>query len=95
MEIALFVVMLAGTLAVLAYPLFRPAEAAIGFAGGAADACAQCGRALSGDEAFCPGCGAPVAAAAGAARCAHCGRELDGDETFCPRCGRRVQEAGR
>jgi predicted amidophosphoribosyltransferase len=95
MEIILFVIMLLGTLAVLAYPLLRPAGAAASVQFGAAGACPQCGRALSGDEAFCPGCGAPATAPAGALRCAHCGRELDGDEAFCPRCGKRVQEAAQ
>ena len=92
MEIAIFVIMLAGTLAILFYPLLRPAGALLAAASAGGAACAQCGRALDADDAFCPGCGTPAARAAGL-RCRHCGRDLDGDETFCPRCGKKTREA--
>mgnify|MGYP000166420357 CR=1 FL=1 len=94
MEIALFVIMLLGTLAFLAYPLLRPASgpAPIAAAGGL---CAHCGRALEGDEAFCPACGKPASAPTAPLRCAHCGRALDGDEVFCPGCGRKTGEGRR
>jgi len=96
MAIALFVLMLALTLVGVGYPLFSANLAKAGSLRqvGRAGVCAACGRALDGDEAFCPGCGAPVDAAAGG-HCTHCGRALDGDELFCPGCGTKTGEGER
>jgi len=91
MEIAIFVAMLVGTLAVLFYPLLRPAGAPLA-ARTPGHLCVQCGRALDADDAFCPACGTPAARPA-ALRCRYCGRQLDGDEVFCPRCGKKTGEA--
>ena len=50
--------------------------------------CPSCGRSLTRDSRFCPGCGAAVAAT-----CAGCGTELEADARFCRRCGRPVTDA--
>ena len=92
MAIVIFVLMMAGTFAALFYLLLRPAGAPLAAPPASEGLCAQCGRALDADDAFCPTCGTPVARAAGL-RCRHCGRQLDGDEVFCPRCGKKTQEA--
>lgn len=56
-----------------------------GTAGGDdAGTCPSCDRSLTGDEAFCPGCGADLSSAFA---CPECGADLDGDEAFCPACG--------
>jgi predicted amidophosphoribosyltransferase len=85
--IAIFAVMLAITLVILAYPLLRREAVPAGApnTSEAVGVCASCGRPLEADDAFCPQCGAPVGA-----RCPACGRRLEGDERFCPRCGRPV-----
>ena len=85
MTIALFVLMIAITLAGLAYPLFGPAAAPAAVTG--RGGCAACGRALEEGEMYCPQCGAPAGR-----RCASCGRSLDSDDVYCPGCGKKVGE---
>lgn len=48
----------------------------------ATEACTECGHGLSGEENFCPECGAEVVPS-----CPSCGDELSGGENFCPECG--------
>jgi RNA polymerase subunit RPABC4/transcription elongation factor Spt4 len=48
-------------------------------------ACAECGHGLTGEENFCPECGAEVAS-----NCPSCGYDLAGEEKFCPECGAEV-----
>jgi class 3 adenylate cyclase/predicted ATPase len=52
--------------------------------------CSTCGRANPADAAFCPGCGARVAAARS---CARCGRQAGPDDRFCAGCGAALEEA--
>jgi RNA polymerase subunit RPABC4/transcription elongation factor Spt4/xanthosine utilization system XapX-like protein len=52
-----------------------------------ADACRECGRQISADARFCPGCGADLRGRSGAARCADCGEGFDPDDRFCSNCG--------
>jgi len=97
MEIIVFVIMMAITVAGLAYPLWRRPAAQVAVASVIEQAevipahdvpCTNCGRALKVDERFCPGCGTPVGD-----RCNNCGRVLDGDEAFCPGCGTKIGQA--
>lgn len=66
--------------------------------------CAGCNRELSSSDAFCPSCGAAVAApvaapdakAAATAResiCPQCGNPVRTGATFCARCGHRIVAA--
>lgn len=62
--------------------------------------CAQCGREVQADDAFCAGCGTPALPAESATRpaapqevCPRCGHLLRSEAKFCSGCGERVSEA--
>ncbi len=60
--------------------------------------CGRCGRELNSVDAFCPGCGAPVAvvevkpsaSSTSNSACPKCGNPLRAGATFCGRCGQRL-----
>jgi RNA polymerase subunit RPABC4/transcription elongation factor Spt4 len=52
---------------------------------GEARKCSQCGRKLSADDRFCPGCGEPVGTA-----CPKCGQTTTSEDRFCSKCGEPV-----
>jgi hypothetical protein len=63
--------------------------------------CPACGRQVSGDEAFCPGCGARLtqpsptpAPAAAEAICPNCGTSVRPGASFCRNCGHRLSGGG-
>lgn len=47
--------------------------------------CSQCGRKLSLDDRFCPGCGEPAGLA-----CPQCGRSITLEDRFCSACGEQI-----
>ena len=73
------------------------AEAARAAAASAqAIACPNCGTSITGNQAFCTGCGKPVAeikATLGPV-CVSCGAQLQEGDLFCVECGARQPEPG-
>ena len=47
--------------------------------------CGHCGRKLSADDRFCPGCGEPIGAS-----CPQCGKSITSEDRFCSKCGEPV-----
>lgn len=48
--------------------------------------CNQCGKKLSVDDRFCPGCGEPAGIS-----CPQCGKSLTSEDSFCSACGEQIK----
>ncbi len=56
----------------------------------ATEFCSACGTPVTGDGAFCTGCGAPKAPPVQRSFCSKCGAELQDGQQFCSVCGQRA-----
>ena len=52
--------------------------------------CGHCGKKISVDDCFCPGCGEAVGIS-----CPQCGKSLTSEDRFCSACGERIAVKGQ
>lgn len=92
MSFVILALLLAGVIALVAYPL-RGGAASVPAAVRAVRpargqrACPQCGAGYDAGDRFCVQCGNALPLVGGTQVCSACGAPLDADDAFCAKCG--------